>query len=114
MVNKPLDQRKFTRLFASSSIKLFEANGKLICKASVADLSQEGLLVAFFDEIIDKSLNEQKEIKFEFIIPTGPVEGAAKIMWLNSKESKFGLKFLKIENDDGASNLLSFIANDFL
>lgn len=108
-----MDKRNFMRQFTSSRISLYDAEGGLIYKGNVRDISQGGVLVLSggLDDLV--LFEESQEINFKLSLPTGLVAGIAEITYVDSDEGRMGLKFTKIVNKDGVSNLMAFVANGF-
>jgi len=109
-----MDRRRFVREFTASGIELSDLEGNFICSANINDISEGGLLVVFYCEDKTKFFTTGKMVKFNMKIPTGAISGVAEVVWSNLKDSQLGLKFTKIENADGFSNLMSFVASGFI
>lgn len=106
-----MKKRGSMRAFTASSIKLYGPEGEMIYKGKVHDISEGGVLVLSggLDDLIPFS--ESQEINFKLSLPTGLVAGTAEIMYVDNDEGRMGLKFVKIVNKEGVSNLMSFVAN---
>ena len=109
-----MNKREFIREFTASSIKLFDQDENLIYKGKVNDISAGGILVVSCGLEDLEGFYPGEGIKFTLQIPTGEVSGVAEIAWTDPEESRMGLKFLKILNKDGVSNLMAFVTDGFL
>jgi c-di-GMP-binding flagellar brake protein YcgR len=92
---------------------LYDAEGELMYKGKVRDISQGGVLVLSggLDDLL--LFEESQEVNFKLNLPTGLVAGTAEVTYVDSDEGRMGLKFTKIVNKDGISNLMAFVANGF-
>lgn len=109
-----MDKREFIREFTASGIKLFDAEGNLICKVQANDISQGGVLVVSLGFEDFEEFDPGDELMFTMEIPTGEVSGIAEVAWTDPEESRMGLKFTRITNKSGVSNLMAFLADGFL
>ncbi len=108
-----MDKRRFMREFTSSDIKLYDEEGLLMYRGKVSDVSAGGVLVLSggLDDLV--LFEEQQEVNFKLSLPTGLVAGIAEIAYVDNDEGRMGLKFTKIINKEGVSNLMAFVANGF-
>lgn len=108
-----MDKRRFMREFTSSDIRLYDEEGILIYKGKVRDVSAGGVLVLSggLDDLV--GFEERQEVNFKLSLPTGLVAGIAEIAYVDEEEGKMGLKFTKIVNKEGVSNLMAFVADGF-
>lgn len=104
-----MDKREFAREFSASGIRLFDAEGKLICKGKISDISAGGVLVISpgFEEF--EVFDPEDEVNFILNIPTGEVSGVAEVVWASPEDERMGLKFVKILGRKGSSNLIDFL-----
>jgi len=107
-----MDKRKFIREFTATGIELCDPEGKIICTATVNDISKGGILIIFYDSDKFDIFSPGKQMKFKLMLPTGPIIGLAEVSWANHEDSRMGLKFLRIENEGGVTNLMAFVAGE--
>ena len=103
-----MNKREFVRQFLSTSIQLYDAEDSLLCGVKVNDMSQGGVLVVSYGTETFEGFEAGQEVKFIMEITTGMVAGTAEVVWVDTGESKMGLKFTKILNRDGVANLMDF------
>jgi len=109
-----MDKRKSIRKFSATGIELYNLEGKSICTATVNDVSKGGILIIFYDSDKFDSFSPGTKINFKLIIPTGQILGLAEVSWTNHEDSRMGLRFLRIDNEEGTSNLMAFVAGGFI
>ncbi len=108
-----MDKRKFVREFTTSPIKFIDAEGAVVFKGTVNDISAAGILAVSYDLEDFEGLNVNDEIGFIMSIPTGDVAGVAEVVWMDGEKSRMGLKFIKIVDKASVANLMSFVAAGF-
>lgn len=109
-----MDKRKSIREFTASDIEIYDLKGEFICTATVNDISKGGILVALYDTEKFDLFSRGQKIKFQLTVPTGPIAGSAEVSWADNGEARMGLKFTRIENEEGVTNLMAFVAGGFI
>src|SRR4051812_20989629 len=99
-----MDRRHEKRMFGVSEVTLTDDAGTPVARASIADLSQGGLLVTYIspDELARLSVGQQ--VGFHFRVPTGEVAGAAEIV--RKGDADIGLRIVSVDNPGGVSHLM--------
>src|SRR5438045_3496534 len=106
-----MERRKLPRILASSEITLCTIDRELVGIGGVEDISEGGILLAYFRREALAKVSTGTIVRFEFILPTGAIAGSAKIAWEDSSNQRLGLKFLTIDNEGGVSNLMNFLGS---
>lgn len=104
-----IERRKFLRVLAFSSIRLFTDGRKCISDADLLDISMGGVCAGNVDRQVMETLSDGQELEFELMIDTCRVKGVAMIAWLNIEKLCLGLKFVEIYSDEERSSLESLI-----
>ncbi|MEA3489288.1 MAG: PilZ domain-containing protein [Candidatus Omnitrophota bacterium] len=104
-----MDKREFAREFSASVIKLFDQEGNLIYRGKISDISAGGVLVISHGVDEWEDFDQGEEMNFTLDIPTGKVSGVAEVVWTRPEDERMGLKFTRILNRQGASDLLTFL-----
>jgi hypothetical protein len=99
-----MERRKFIRVLAFSSIRLFTAGREILFDGDLLDISKGGVCVANID---------RQKFEFELVIGEDQVKGTAIIAWLDSERMSMGLEFVKIVNDEDRTNLEALLNSFF-
>jgi hypothetical protein len=108
-----MERRKFIRVLAFSSIRLFTAGREILFDGDLLDISKGGVCVANIDRQKLESFSNGQEFEFELVIGEDQVKGTAIIAWLDSERMSMGLEFVKIVNDEDRTNLEALLNSFF-
>ena len=108
-----MERRKYLRVLAFSSIRLFTAERESIFDGDLLDISKGGVCVANIERLKLESFSIGQKFEFELIIGEAQVTGIATIAWLDSDRSSMGLEYVKIFNDEDRSHLESLLNSGF-
>jgi hypothetical protein len=108
-----MERRKFLRVLAFSSIRLFTTNGEFIVDGDLLDISKGGVCVANIDRQKMESFSNGQEFEFGLMIGAEQFTGVAMIAWLDIEKLTMGLEFVKIFNDEERAQLESLINSGF-
>ncbi len=107
-----MEKRTAMRLGGVSEIELFSTTmGEPICRASIKDMSEGGLLVAYLAP--DTRLEVGQKVKFRFVVPTGEVRGTGEVVRAEPEHGELALRMLGIDNESGLPNLMGFLHSAF-
>jgi hypothetical protein len=104
-----MEHRRQARLAGVSEISLLSSESQLITRASIVNLSEGGILVGYVDADVLAAMAPQQQMRFEFSIPSGKVEGSAEVTRVVAAESEVALRLVSIDNQGGLANLLTFL-----
>src|SRR5262249_23815807 len=107
------EKRTAKRMMGVSEISLSVAGGRPSVRASIINLSEGGMFLAYLQpsELTDFNIGQAGQ--FDFMIPTGRVKGNAKVARLVRERGKLALQLMNIENEDGLTHLRSFLHSWF-
>jgi hypothetical protein len=96
-----------------SEISLFTTEDVAIARASIVDLSEGGVLVTHLPPHELATITTGRKLKFQFVVPTGEVQGLAEVVRVEPSKTEMALRLLSIENQAGLPNLLGFLHSWF-
>ena len=105
-----MEKRNDQRVVAWAKIHLSQLWDERIGEGYLRNLSKGGVFVTSLEGVHTGDLKPPHEIKFRFELPTGPVDGIAQIAWIKPEAGEMGLKFQRVDNDGGLSNLIDFLS----
>jgi hypothetical protein len=108
-----IEKRKFQRVLAFSTIRLFTAKREVVFDGDLLDISKGGICVANVDRQQLESFSAGQEFKFELMIGTAEVTGVALIAWMDAEKLCMGLEFAEIFNDEERTSLEELINSGF-
>ncbi|HXV27802.1 MAG TPA: PilZ domain-containing protein [bacterium] len=106
-----MEKRRDPRIATWTKIQFSQLWDESLGEGDLKNLSKGGVFVTLIRGVDTRDLKPPHELKFRFDLPTGPVNGIAQIAWIKPETSEMGLRFQRIDNSDGLSNLLSFLQN---
>jgi PilZ domain len=90
-------------------IVLSTPGGATVARGSVADLSEGGIKVLCFPPPEITSLEVGQELQFTCVIPTGKISGSTEISRKDVLANTLGLRFTRVDGDNGLENLMVFL-----
>ena len=108
-----MERRKYLRVLAFSSIRLFTTERESVFDGDLLDISKGGVCVANIERLKLESFSIGQKFEFELMIGEEKVQGIATIAWLDSDKSSMGLEYIKIFNDEDRTNLETLLNNAF-
>jgi hypothetical protein len=108
-----MERRKFLRVLAFSSIRLFTTKGEFMVDGDLLDISKGGVCVANIDRQKLEAFSNEQEFEFGLMIGAEQFTGVAKIVWLDIEKLSMGLAFVNIFDDEERTKLESLINSGF-
>jgi hypothetical protein len=118
-----MDHRTHGRMMTGSTIFLRRADGRAVGDGqlfaeygdgNVADLSRGGVHLNHVTPGVTETVVIGDVLSFHFNIPSGRIEGNAKVAWLRPDDNEMGLSFVSIVDAESRANMMAYLTSIFI